>query len=79
MSETNDPDYQWRPATRGDIGSVARFRNKEESGWNYGVFVGMSNDPAWKHWPYLGFGVNGCSEQDYFKECQIQYDANKEP
>jgi hypothetical protein len=79
MSSENDPNYKWRPATRGDIGSIARFTNKPEEGWGYGLLASISNDPTWKYWPYVGVGVNGNKEPDYFKECQIQYDANKEP
>ena len=31
------PNYQWRPATKGDIGSIARFRNAGSQIWVYGM------------------------------------------
>lgn len=75
----NDPNYQWRPATRGDIGSIARFTNRVEEGWVYGMLLDISHNPDWHAWKFEGIGINGSDEPNNFRQCEIQYDANKEP
>lgn len=80
MSDENNQDYKWRPATKGDIGSIARFGDTNEGPWLYGILKGIRRDGD------SGF-VYYCDDagqddeswtQSYFA-CQIQYDANKEP
>lgn len=87
MSETNDPNYRWRPATRGDIGSVARFGDttSEHEPWTYGILKGIKPNPddapKSPNWIYLSDEGNLEDEGETlsFFVCQIQYDANQEP
>ena len=85
MSETNDPNYQWRPATKGDIGSIARFgdTDQEHEPWSYGILRQICEDGAEDAPTGFVFMCEPGPEYDeevlpYFC-CQIQYDANKEP
>jgi hypothetical protein len=85
--EMNATSYQWRPATRGDIGSVARFgdTDSELEPWSYGILADIALNPdgdvnAMK-WMYLCDDGNweSTDELQGFFFCQIQYDANQEP
>ena len=77
----NDPSqsrFAWRPATRADIGSVARFRlngttGRRERDWSYGILKSISRITPFEYrGPYL-YGV------DLWDVCEIQYDPNEEP
>jgi hypothetical protein len=79
MSETNDPDYKWRPAAKFDIGSIARFSD-DEMRWIYGILKQVRHDAE-------GGLIYCCDDANQrgdlwtqsYSVCQIQYDANKEP
>ena len=75
MSETNDPDYKWRPATKGDIGSVARFSDEYDDEYTYGILTEIYDEQNNEYeFSYIS-NVRGTG----FDKCEIQYDANKEP
>lgn len=85
MSDENNPDYKWRPATKGDIGSIARFgdTDSKHEPWTYGILRMICEDGS-EDAP-TGF-VYMCEPGPEYDEemlphfyCQIQYDANKEP
>jgi len=80
MSETNDPDYQWRPATKGDIGSVARFgdTDSKHEPWSYGIVKDVIKDEMYG-WQFTCEANIYMDEDEKFMHCQIQYDANQEP
>ena len=71
-------DYQWRPATQADVGSVARFYNDKSVPVN-GILSSISKDPAGKYVyvcvpnSCVAFGDNA------FDHCDIQYNADEEP
>jgi hypothetical protein len=81
MIEPNDPNYKWRPATKGDIGSIARFSDEYDDEYTYGILVEM--------YEVTGFTADGDevealmyssnTRRSGFDKCEIQYDANKEP
>ena len=83
--QENNPKYMWRPATRGDIGSVARFgdTDSEHEPWSYGILRQICED-GFEGSP-TGFVYMWEPGPEYDEEllsnffCQIQYDANKEP
>jgi len=75
-----DPNYPWRPATRGDIGSIARFgdTDSQHEDWTCGILKDVVS--------CLDYGWQYVIAEDYYNRdgekflyCQIQYDANKEP
>lgn len=80
----NEVKYAWRPATRGDIGSVARFcdgRSPHESWW-YGILVSAEQDTfdsdiVWVYHCKHGGDMNARIEK--FSFCEIQYVADDEP
>jgi hypothetical protein len=83
MSEANDPDYKWRPATKGDIGSVARFGDFVEGPFSFGILneVRKNDDDG-----ELCYVCDFTKQNEFlhyqfipYAMCQIQYDANKEP
>lgn len=82
MSEANDPDYKWRAATKGDIGSVARFGDMlgKHEPWTYGILKAIELNSE-QELEYLCDDGNLEDEGETlsFFVCQIQYDANKEP
>lgn len=76
--------YAWRPATRGDIGSVARFGDSDSKHepWVYGILKEINT--------IARFGNHGrtvyvceptCYEEDDqgFFNCEIQYVADENP
>ena len=65
--------YAWRPATKADIGSVARFCRPSSLTWEYGILLGVSEAKPDR---YHGLGHFG-SERFYV--CEIQYVADEEP
>lgn len=83
MSIENENDqsqsrFAWRPATRADIGSVARFRlhgttGSRERDWYYGILKSISRIS-----PFAYRGPMVC-ECDSWDVCEIQYDPNEEP
>ncbi len=79
MSETNDPDYRWRPATKGDIGSVARFgdTDSKHEPWSYGILKAVVKDEMYG-WQFTCEANVHLDEDEQFMHCQVQYDANKE-
>jgi len=70
--------YACRPATRADIGSVARFRlngttGRRERDWSYGILKSISRITPFEYrGPYL-YGV--C----LWDVCEIQYVADENP
>lgn len=81
MSETNDPDYKWRPATKGDIGSIARFGDTDDKHepWSYGILKEIESNKDFPHEYICEHGGDMDNQIEGFLVCQIQYDANKEP
>ena len=69
MSESK---YAWRPATKADIGSVARFCRPSSLTWEYGILLGVSEAKPDR---YHGLGHFGFQ---WFSFCQIQYVADDE-
>lgn len=72
-------NYQWRPATRGDIGSLARFcdePSRSESWW-YGILIAISHNRPTTYDCLLG--GDGPREVGEFSVCEIQYNADEEP
>lgn len=72
----NDPSqsrFAWRPATRGDIGSVARFRCKDSRVWEYGILNAISEESPFKCECSNDLGL------EWRDVCEIQYDPNEEP
>lgn len=84
MSKENNPDYKWRMAAAGDIGSVARFGDTDHKHepWEYGILLDIERcyqSPVGYKYTYKS---GPCYEQDEALVafvCQIQYNANKEP
>jgi len=79
--QENNPKYMWRPATRGDIGSVARFAQADHDGvpWSYGILTDIIRTPT-KLAYFCDDGVFGVeSSENPYWVCQIQYDGNEEP
>lgn len=82
--DTPISNWQWRPAARFDIGSLARFcdvRSPHESWW-FGILVAIEQDTfdseiVWAYHCQHGGDMDDTIEQ--FCICEIQYDANKEP
>lgn len=76
--------YAWRPATRGDIGSVARFcdvRSPHEHWW-YGILVDIEQDKFAPDivWVYVcKHGGDMEEETEDFYVCEIQYVADENP
>lgn len=85
MSDSdNNPDYRWRPATKGDIGSIARFCDhpSPHEDWWYGILVDIEADSfdGDIYWSYhCQHGGDMDKEVEEFLVCEVQYDANKEP
>jgi hypothetical protein len=86
----NSPDYQWRPATQGDVGSVARFSDFEDGGFFYGILTQVVWGTGWtpdgdevEAFSYHCDLTDRCEvfkhKDEQFVFCWIQYDANKEP
>jgi hypothetical protein len=83
-SDSMAPKWQWRPAAKFDIGSVARFcdvRSPHEDWW-YGILVEVEKDKfdgdiVWAYHCQHGGDMDDTIEQ--FNICEIQYDANREP
>lgn len=78
MSNENENDqcqsrFAWRPATRGDIGSIARFRNAGSRIWVYGMLDSILQEATPM---YKCLNERGCAWWDV---CEIQYDPNEEP
>lgn len=69
--------YAWRPATRGDIGSVARFRNNDPSkshkDWKYGILDAISSGAPFRYECSIGVYF------DWWDVCEIQYVADEAP
>ena len=82
ISEQYNPEYRWRPATKGDIGSVARFGDTlgRHEPWTYGILNGieLNRDQEFEFLCDDGNLENSGETLRYFV-CQIQYDANQEP
>jgi hypothetical protein len=82
MSKANGPNYQWRPAAKFDIGSVARFSDEYDDEYTYGILTEIYDVPVRDldgeelryEFSYIS-NVRGTG----FDKCEIQYDANKEP
>ncbi len=78
----NNPSYQWRPATMGDIGSVARFCDFEEGPFSFGLLskIGKGEDG---NFYYVRDSTRSSNRSELqfvpYVICHIQYDANKEP
>lgn len=70
-------NYAWRPATRGDIGSVARFCNYDPYGnrqdWKYGILDAISSGAPFRYECSTGVYF------DWWDVCEIQYVADDEP
>lgn len=77
QSEESEPNYQWRPACKADIGSVARFGDTDSNHepWSYGILIEITKCETcgWLYKCDDGIDINS------FMYCQIQYDANQEP
>lgn len=69
----NENKYAWRPATKADIGSVARFCRPSSLTWEYGILLGVSELALAR---YQGLGHFGFQ---WFSFCEIQYVADDEP
>lgn len=65
--------YAWRPATKGDIGKLARFCNGELEIWQYGVFSDMRESGIFRYRCSKGL------DHQFFAVCQVQYDIEEEP
>jgi Zn ribbon nucleic-acid-binding protein len=78
--DENKPNYQWRPAAKFDIGSVARFgdTNSEHEPWSYGILKAVVKDEMYG-WQYTCEANCYLDEDEKFMHCQIQYDANQNP
>jgi hypothetical protein len=72
-------DYQWRQATRGDIGSVARFSD-DGTRWLYGILIDIKN-PETNTFMFVceSFVHSDHKTIEQYSYCDIQYDANSEP
>lgn len=79
MSDENNPDYKWRQATKGDIGSVARFGDSasKHEPWAYGILKDV--EKGHYGWQYVCEANCYEDEDQRFFHCEIQYDANQEP
>lgn len=78
----NQSRFAWRPATRADIGSVARFGDANWESytihdWIYGILIEINQTDS---------GFQYVSDESYYLHdsmhwacCQIQYDPNQEP
>jgi hypothetical protein len=81
-TEVNNPNYRWRPATRGDIGSVARFCNECDDDHSYGILTEILDIPVRDvdgEELYYAFVYVANIRGNGFDKCEIQYDANQEP
>jgi hypothetical protein len=82
LEVTNDPNYQWRPATMGDIGSIARFFDNDDSTmFSYGILREIRKVVVDDETRLIYVATLGLFDEDSTDRqcCQIQYDANKEP
>lgn len=79
MSDDGKVNYAWRPATRGDIGSLARFCDRPSRGeiWLYGILTTISHTKPTTY--YCSHGADGSREVEGFAACEIQYNADEEP
>ena len=68
--------YKWRPASRGDIGSIARFgdSDSEHESWSYGI---LKDVISCKSYGFMYLVAGDCHHEDVeeFLHCQIQYSA----
>lgn len=65
--------YAWRPATRADIGSVARFCKGENLLWEYGILCAVLPKSPFQYEGLVHFGL------EWFDVCEIQYVADENP
>lgn len=79
----SEPNYRWRPATKGDIGSVARFGDTDHKHepWGYGILREIHDtEDSPTGFVYI-YDPGPVYDEELMSSycCQIQYDANKEP
>lgn len=74
-----DEEYAWRNATRGDIGSIARFANSDDDDaeFEYGILQGIQKTECM--WEYVRAPRISGRSSDTFSICHIQYLAHEEP
>jgi hypothetical protein len=66
-------NYAWRPATRGDIGSIARFRCNRSKVWGYGILNAISQEKPFKYQQENDLGL------EWRDVCEIQYNPDETP